>query len=328
VSEVAINPRASAFGSINAILNGRSARYHESRFTGPLSVKAVVSGRAAWETDEGRFELVPGSLLVLNDGEEYSVTVEALQPVETFCFFFERGFVEDAFRAATNGSARLLDESARVEPVVFYERLMFDGALVGEVMRAQRDRGTLGESFYRLALHLVRAQQHIRARAAALPSLRAATREELARRLGVATAYLHANSTRGVTVAEAARAACLSPFHFHRLFTRFHGITPHRYLNQLRLERARALLRASDRGVIDVAVDCGFESLGSFSVLYKKTFGVTPGAERRRPGGWPGGVPPPRGSETLPGQPARTPAFQSSQESRNIPSRGGTTMQP
>src|SRR6185503_16795158 len=80
VSEVLINPRASALGSVNAILNGRSTRHHESQFAGPLSIKTVIAGSATWETGEGRFELVPGTVLLLNDGEEYTVTVDALQP--------------------------------------------------------------------------------------------------------------------------------------------------------------------------------------------------------------------------------------------------------
>jgi AraC family transcriptional regulator len=347
VHEVLINPPSSAFGNANAILNARAAQHHESRFTGPLSVKAVIDGRATWETAEGRFEMMPGAVLLLNDGEEYSVSVDALQPVETFCFFFERGFVEDAFRATTSASAELLD-SDRAPRVVFHERLHFDSGLVDEVMLAHRSLGSsvprfLGEApyargtedprdrlsaaFHNLALALVRKHGDVRARIAGLPPLRAATREELARRVGIATSYLHGNSTRGVTLREAARAACLSPFHFHRLFTQFHGITPHRYLTRLRLERARALLRASAASVLDVALDCGFESLGSFATLYKRTFGVTPGAERRRPGGWSGGVPPPLGAETAPVQPARTPALRNWQEPRNAQPPGGTTMQ-
>jgi transcriptional regulator GlxA family with amidase domain len=182
--------------------------------------------------------------------------------------------------------------------------LQFDAAMVDEVLHAYRVLGSSGArvlgsqasggpedprtceplsaSFYSLALQLVRTHANLGARIAHLPSLRSSTREELARRLGVATSYLHANSDRGVSIAEAARAACLSPFHFHRLFTQFHGITPHRYLTRLRLERARALLRASDCSVLDVAIACGFESLGSFSTLYKKTFGVTPNSQDSR----------------------------------------------
>lgn len=283
--EVQINPPAHALGRVNAVLNGRAMRGYESRFAGPLSVKAVMEGRAVWETDDGRFELVPGSALLLNDGEEYTVTADALQPVETFCFFFERGFVEDAFRATTTGSAALLDAPQRTPAIAFFEKLHFDSPLVAELANAHarlRCGERLGASFYAVAIQLVRAQAGVAASVARLPSMRAATREELARRLGIATSFLHANCERDVTVAEASRAACLSPFHFHRLFTRFHGVTPHRYLNRLRLERARAILRSSERSVIDVAADCGFNSLGSFTTLYKRTFGTTPGAAKKQ----------------------------------------------
>ena len=278
---VLINPPARVLGVVNAILNGRGRRHHEPSFAGPLSIKTVIEGRAAWETPAGRFELVPGAVLLLNDGEEYSVTADSLQPVETFCLFFERGFVEDAFRAATTASAELLDAPDRATSISFCEPLHYGSPLLAEMMLARerlKDRqDCLSSTFYSAALELVRTHADARKRAARLPSLRAATREELARRLGIATSYLHANSDRGVTIAEVARAACLSPFHFHRLFTKFHGITPHRYLTRLRLERARVLLRSEHRSVIDVATECGFESLGSFTVLYKRTFGVTPG---------------------------------------------------
>ena len=300
MAEVAINPPAHRFGRVNAILNARGTRHHERGFAGPLSLKSVVRGNATWETRDGRYELTPGCVLLLNDGEEYSITVDALQPVETFCVFFERGFVEDAFRATVTRSAELLDDPERASAISFSERLQFDSPLVAEMAQARRvvrasgalsgggapvacttPRDALSESFYTLALQLVRTRRDADARVAQLPSVRASTRDELARRLEVATSYLHANCTRGVSVAEAARAACLSPFHFHRLFTRFHGVTPHRYLSRLRLERARAQLRHSGCTILDAALASGFESLGSFAALYKRTFGVTPGAERR-----------------------------------------------
>lgn len=278
-----LNPPAHLLGTGNAIVGGRGVRRYEQRFAGPLSVKAVIAGRAVWETGEGRFELVPGCALVLNDGEEYEVTIDALQPVETFCLFFARGFVEDAWRSSVTGSETLLDDSSP-RPVAFAEKLHFDAPLTCELQRAHA-RMTAGlsmdESFYTAALQLVSVQRELASRVARVPALRASTREELARRVAVATSFLHANLDRNVSVAEAAREACLSPFHFHRLFAAFHGTTPHRYLTRLRLERAKAMLRAGDRDVSEVAIECGFESAGSFTTLFKRTFGVTPGAIRR-----------------------------------------------
>lgn len=275
--EVLVNPRAEELGRTNAILSGLGRRY-DHRFAGPLSLKAVVKGSAMWTTSGGRYELGPGAVLLLEDGEEYEIEIRALQPVETFCLFFERGFVEDALQSATTESAALLD--GRLARATFAERLHVDAPLVHALHKAHarfRAGEPLGESLYSVTSLLVRAQHDVDARVSRLPALRASTREELRRRLDVATAFMHGNVDRPLTIAAVAREACLSPFHFHRLFTAMHATPPHRYLTRLRLERARSLLRAGDRTIADVAFACGFESLGSFTTLFRKRYGVTPG---------------------------------------------------
>lgn len=72
------------------------------------------------------------------------------------------------------------------------------------------------------------------------------------------------------------REACLSRFHFHRLFTRIYRKTPHQYLTQRRIERARQCLADDDLTISEICYDIGFESIGSFSVLFKKEIGHAP----------------------------------------------------
>ena len=278
MSEVLLNPPPGDYGRANVLLAARARKHAVHEFAGPLSIKSVVRGAVTWETRQGRFELVPGVALVLNDGEAYSMDVDALQPVETFCVFFARGFVEDAWRAATTSSHGLIDAESAPH-VGFCERLHFDAPLLDAMRRANAGRDDA--SMYALANELVRAECGVDARAARLPALRASTRTELARRVGIGTSFLHANVDRAVTIADAAREACLSPFHFHRLFTAIHGTTPHRYLARLRLERARALLRATTRTATEIARDCGFESVGSFTTWFAKQAGIAPGRFRK-----------------------------------------------
>jgi AraC-like DNA-binding protein len=83
-----------------------------------------------------------------------------------------------------------------------------------------------------------------------------------------------------VLLAEAAREACLSQFHFHRLFRAAFGETPHDFLTRLRLDRARQLL-ASERSVTEVCFEVGYESLGSFSSKFHSHFGRSPAAFQR-----------------------------------------------
>ena len=79
-----------------------------------------------------------------------------------------------------------------------------------------------------------------------------------------------------------AKAAALSPYHFIRLFREVYGSTPHQFLTELRIERARALLRDTDLSVTDICMEVGFSSLGSFSDLFRRRVGHSPSRYRRR----------------------------------------------
>lgn len=94
--------------------------------------------------------------------------------------------------------------------------------------------------------------------------------------------HLDRNFTSGVDLAEAARIARLSKFHFHRLFTATYGVTPAAYLSSRRIERAQDLLRTSNLTVTEVCMAVGFSSLGSFTTRFRDVVGETPGAFQRR----------------------------------------------
>ncbi|HYF64835.1 MAG TPA: AraC family transcriptional regulator [Herpetosiphonaceae bacterium] len=73
-----------------------------------------------------------------------------------------------------------------------------------------------------------------------------------------------------------------SRFHFIRLFQRTFATTPHQYLTQRRLERARELLDSSELSVTEICFAVGFQSLGSFSTLFHRSTGQAPSLYRAR----------------------------------------------
>ena len=81
-------------------------------------------------------------------------------------------------------------------------------------------------------------------------------------------------------VDDLARAAGLSRAHFSRQFRSAFGETPHAYLLTRRLERAAALLRATDRSVVEVCFAVGLRSVGSFTTSFTRAYGLTPTAYR------------------------------------------------
>lgn len=99
-------------------------------------------------------------------------------------------------------------------------------------------------------------------------------------RLCRARDYLAAHFTRPVSLAEAARPACLSPFYFNRLFTQAFSETPHEFLTRRRIEHAKKLLLADHHSITDICFETGYESLGSFSTRFHSLTGLSPAAFR------------------------------------------------
>jgi len=80
---------------------------------------------------------------------------------------------------------------------------------------------------------------------------------------------------------EISRQACLSRYHFLRLFRDEFETTPHQYLIR-RIEKAKELLRSRGLSVTDVCLEVGFQSLGSFSSLFRRCVGHAPIDYRER----------------------------------------------
>ena len=98
---------------------------------------------------------------------------------------------------------------------------------------------------------------------------------DIYQRIATAKIYIDDNYHEPIDLQEISQQAFLSRFHFHRLFTKIYRRTPHQYLTQKRLNKAKDLL-AENRPVNEVCSEVGFESIGSFSVLFKKEIGFAP----------------------------------------------------
>ncbi|HEV7528862.1 MAG TPA: helix-turn-helix transcriptional regulator [Solirubrobacteraceae bacterium] len=83
-----------------------------------------------------------------------------------------------------------------------------------------------------------------------------------------------------LAVDDLASAAGLSRAHFSREFRRAFGETPHSYLLTRRLERAAALLRSTDRSVMEICLSVGLQSVGSFTTSFTRTYRMPPTAYR------------------------------------------------
>jgi AraC family transcriptional regulator len=286
-----INPRSEQVGMENAILSGLGDRYHVPDFEGSLSIKSVIRGSACWETSGRRFVVDENTYLILNDRQHYTITIDSITKVRTFCLFFQRGFVEDIHWATITPENSLLDSpcASNAASIGFFNRLEPQDSGVPALLRAFHSALVSGEMsqdrwdqhFLRIGSEIVRERRETLRVVASLPAVKASTREEVYRRVLRGRDFLLASLQAPVRLKQIAAEACLSPYHFQRSFSLAFRETPHRYLARHRLETAARLLRSTKMSVTEIGLDVGFDSVASFSDAFRRYFGASPARYRR-----------------------------------------------
>lgn len=288
-------PRASdqpgVLGRFSFIINERAYQHFWSG-TGSLSVKSFHGGEAIYNVGRGRYRIDQESYLILNQAQPYEIEVDVKKPLESFCVFFEDGFAEEVCYTLNTPANQLLGnpDISRQPQISFFERTYrHDGILSPALYRLKAslpdktgDELWINQQLHEIIERLLRVHRKVYREVESLPALRAATREELYRRLHLAKDFISASSDQALSVDDMAGVACLSPSHFLRTFKQAFQQTPHQFLMAKRLERARRFLLQTDLPVTEICFAIGFESLGSFSSLFRRQFGVSPSRYRQK----------------------------------------------
>lgn len=99
----------------------------------------------------------------------------------------------------------------------------------------------------------------------------------LYKRIVQAKIFIDTNYNLDIDLDNISDEACFSKFHFIRLFKKAYGKTPHQYLTVVRIEKAVELLQSGQQ-VSEVCYAVGFDSVSSFSGLFKRIVGQSPSA--------------------------------------------------
>jgi AraC family transcriptional regulator len=126
-----------------------------------------------------------------------------------------------------------------------------------------------------IVCNIAALQEPLVAEIARCPGRTYAKRRQVFLRLQRVRSFMGACCDREIDNAALASMANYSPCHFLRIFNLVYGETPHEYLVNQRLRRARHLLCSSDLAITEVAFASGFENRSAFSRLFRQRFGTT-----------------------------------------------------
>ena len=88
--------------------------------------------------------------------------------------------------------------------------------------------------------------------------------------------YIHQNYNKKLSIESISKVVSLSPIYLCRFFKEITGQTITEYINHFRLAQAAALIKTTDKKLLDVALETGFNNLSYFSNQFKRYMGVTP----------------------------------------------------
>ncbi|WP_435105743.1 helix-turn-helix domain-containing protein [Nocardiopsis synnemataformans] len=238
-----------------------------TRHTHPTYTIGVITGGIEEYTHErGRARVGPGGLAVVEPGEVHTGHAGVPEGWSYRVFYPLPEVVADIARELGMRGTPAFTESGIHAPEA--ARVLATAHVAAE----NGDRLT-ASSLARQGLGML-LRSHGRERAAGPAGHAARPEVERARRI------LAERLVDPPTLEELAAGLGIGPFALSRAFRAVHGLPPHAYLNQLRVDRARALL-ASGRRAGEVAVEVGFADQPHLTRHFKRHLGVPPAAYQR-----------------------------------------------
>lgn len=235
-----------------------------------VSLALVIAGSFQYRTGVGRALLYPGAFLLGNPGACFVCGHEHGVGDRCLAFRFAPDFFAE-IAASAAGSARFRFPAAMLPA----SRRLALPLIEGETR--VRHGLAMEEWVIRLAEAVIAALAG-GARGIAEPSAKDR------RRVSDALRHIEENFERRLDLAELARVARMSRYHFLRTFRRALGVTPYQLVLTLRMRQAALRLRTSAAPVSDIAFAAGFGDLSTFNGRFRDAFGKTPSAFRKTKG--------------------------------------------
>jgi AraC family transcriptional regulator len=278
------------WGRENCVISARARHAEYPMYRQRLSIKAAWGGSESYFVDGRRIAVDDETFLILNDDRTYASQLLSSTPVTSFSIFFRPRMAEEVARTHALPTESLLEEprGVRSDGVEFPEQLRAHDRLITPVLRfihrqveaGVTDEDWLEEQLYFLLQRMLTVRRSDLKTMQSIPALRAGTRRELFRRVGLCVNFINTHYTRPIGLAQIAAAAHLSPYHCLRVFKTVHGLTPFSYLNRRRVRAAVHLLEASDLPIDDVAARVGFQCRATLFRHMRRARGAAPTAIR------------------------------------------------
>lgn len=246
-----------------------------------LSLNFNLDGPQVYHVGSKAFSISTEKYLLINEGQIFKTSVKSDIPNRMVTLAFQVGLAAEILRSMHVSDVALLDDPFRNSsgaPEFLEKTYSIDSVIqqsVRELIVSDLHIDETEQKLENLLTYIISQQLNIRREILSIRKSKPGTRLEIFKRLHWSLDFLHENFNNDLTVDKLAREACLSTFHYKRLFTELFNTSPYQYLIDKRLEKACNLLRDGTK-VSEACLKVGWKDPSSFSRLFKKRFSTTP----------------------------------------------------
>lgn len=274
----------------NVVINTTTREEYRTDIKGTLSVFSSNSGVGYYSAGGSKLAVGTDTFFISNEGQDYAIDIKQDTPVETFNIHFSTLMLRKLQPALLLKQEQLLDGQDKVaDEFNFYNKLYWKddvfrntiGVLQRKAAEGELNDMMTDELLSALLEHLFVHQSGFKAKADALSVAKQATKTEVLKRLTLATDYIYEHYACAITLDELAATACLSKFHFLRLFKEVYGKTPYQYITGIKISKAAMLLATTVMSVNEIAWAVGYDDTSTFCRSFKRHQKYWPQSYRR-----------------------------------------------
>jgi AraC family transcriptional regulator len=258
----------------------------------PAGIGLLITGKGSchYYVNGIRNQVNDNKVFFINRGSQLAIKTTETAAAPTLLFFHSR--LPDLVQHSLNyGDEVLLDKDFDNLPYDFsyLERIHIDPELHATIFSlielgascssfaSLRADGIIRDLFEGMLKKNREAYNHSQN----IQVVKASTRLEIYKRVSTAKDWMDENYNVDISLEDIAAQAAMNSQHFLRMFKQVYCITPHQYIIDFKLKKAKLLLESTKLTINEICQSIGFESVFSFSILYKKRFGLAPSRLRK-----------------------------------------------
>ena len=255
----------------NYCKNGLSLYTHYHR---EFEIIYIYSGDGIAYVDTQSYCISNGDILFINSGQLHGIVSTSQKESSFLAFVFAPEFLGKSDVVADKFITPVLNNALQI-PTLIRDHPELSACL------SQLAKETNSEFFELTAKHLFYKIWELLICQGVLCF--AKTNDTRLKEIKTVIDYIKSNYSQKITLAQLAGLVNMSKVYFCRKFTEIVGISPIHFLMQTRIENSCQLLKNTDIGIGNIAMECGFSSFSYYSEVFKKIIGCTPQSYRHNP---------------------------------------------